>query len=276
MTMKSKQVVVNEKKLSSFESAKAGLRREIKTLQLDVAYEVTRLERLRNEITDIQADKNSLVVARKAFTEEKDSFYKDVVIQKAALSALKADADKKESNATKYLQEANTTSKSTEGRLAAAVQKERDVAEKEQIVLGKKIRVERLAEQNEIGIKILICKKQEYVKKLAELKKDQDAILKGKIEHTALLKQLSEYDASLEKKNQEAEAILKQARVLKIEAESKLAAAKEEARKSQLSVDRQWNEIEIQKKQIKVKELQIKKLIADKKIASDLKKLESK
>lgn len=262
--------------MASKENFEKTLVRDVNTLQNECDYEIARLQRLRNEIKDIESQKKSFELAMQKFDSEKDDFYRDVIIQKAALADLNSKNEKKVSSCQKYLREASDSLKAGQAALKTAEARETvamDISKVNQALLQK---VKALESKNEKALQTLIDQQNRSAALISEAKAIQknNAIDKANNNHN--LMQLKKLQEELATKNKENAEQITSAKLLDLKAQATLNEARDIAKASQLSVDRQWNEIEIQKKNLKIMELRVKKLASDKGITDELKKLEGK
>lgn len=257
--MKTKKQYLLQKQMASKENFEKTVERDIETLQKECDYEINRLQRLRNEIKDIEAQKKSFEVEKQSFKNKEDAFYKDVVIQKSALAVINSVASSKEANAKKYLQEASDKLKSAQATLKTAEARETiatDISKVNQNLLQKAKAIEA---KNEKAIQILVDQQNKTDAIIGEEKAFQkkNAIDKANNERKLLeLNKLQESIKAEQKKNEEKIAT---AKLLNIQAQETLNKARAEAKASQFSIEQQQNTIDIENTKLRARELKLKK-----------------
>lgn len=274
--MKSKKQYQMQKSVMSQETFKNTLARDIAQLQADCDVEITRLTRLRNEIKDIEATRKSFAMEIQSFERAKEEFRKDSEATSQAIVAVGKMNSKKLDDAQKYLDKAALTLKLADERLKTAEAREKITSDIARASQARVDTAKALEAKNEKAIKIITdqqARSRALIEESNNLKRETSA------ESQKCARKAFELSDLEEKLNQERKANEEQiaaAKLLNAKAQETLNEARSVAAASQLSVDRQWNEIEIQKKNIKIIELRITKLASDKGVEEELKKLEGK
>lgn len=273
--MKKKEVITSNMK-ESLEAHASSLRRKIQDLALERDAEIRKIERLRNEAKDWEAQRRSLEISKASHASEKNVFGTYKIATEEAFKIRKNDLDLQEAAIERKRQQGMEAQKSasailkaaegTEARNAALLVKINNEKAKNAVTLEKTQTTLEAAKEER-------SKAEERVRLTYEAEKQNEA---AKRMNEAENKRLEALSASLDAQKVRLDTALTEARVMKKEAEKATEAAKKTVSEGQLSVDRQYNEIEIQKKNLRVTELRIKKLASDKGITKELRALEGK
>src|SRR3990167_3202905 len=256
---KTKKQNLLQKQMASKENFEKTVERDIDTLQKECEYEISRLERLRNEIKDIESKKKSFESEKQNFKNEKDDFYKDVVIQKGALATLNTEATKKESNAKKYLQEASDKLKSAQATLKTSEAREAIVTDISKVNQARLQKAQAVESGNEKAIQILIAQQEKLTALIEEVKSIQKKNAIDKSNNDSKLLQLNKLEETLARKQKENERQIFSAELLKIQAQEILNKSRQEAKASQFSIEQQQNTIDIENTKLRARELNLKK-----------------
>ena len=274
--MKPKKEVILSKNVDSLEAHKRSIEKRIQELALERDAAILTVSRLRNEAKALESQKAS----HEARVRDAETLEAARVSQhEARLAAFKHDKEefrKREEAADRSRQQGIEAEKRADSRLRHA-----ENVEIRQQDLLRRIEVERKKLDTVVEAKrqvlanavIQLEKVEERIVLIYEAEKKNAADEKRNASEKARLSKLERF---LEAKNKDAERKIVDGKLLVAQANAALEAAKEVAIQNQLSVDRQWNEIEIQKAGLKAQELRIAKLARDKGIKDELKKLEGK
>lgn len=261
--------------IKNLQNTASILKAQVESAKKDVQAEVVKLERLRNEETHIEGELRALSISKSDHENQKSADAVALGKEKSAIAKREQECAIKESNTIKCMNDASESLKQVSQKLSAAEAiEQRNTASLKQIELKSKEVSDSIAKSNELLAQIAVKKSEadkatqtalDTQKKASDMEKSNSymsdelhkEVARIAVEHSQNLKILK--DAELEKK---------QAQELK-------NAAEEKAKASQLSVDRQYNEIEIQKKKLEVITLRLEKLAKDKGLEKELQDLKA-
>ncbi len=262
--------------LLRLENQATALREQNRLLKIDVDFNIVNLERLRNEESHIEGELKSLAIAKNDHEQKK-------MADAEKISADRATVAEQVKIAEDTLTRSRQSHVAAAGKLAEANQKvvaaesiEKRNAEFLAGIESIKRNIEDSKSKLADGVKRL-SEQQSKVEGLIALDKElsgENEATKKEIEKQRNLYQSEMVDlAAVRKEN---ERILAEAESLKQQGIASELKASETIKAGQLSVDRQWNQIEIEKKRLEVQQLRIDKLIKDNDLHKQLEDLKGK
>ena len=271
---KSKSEALKEKRIAQLLSTIKDTEGRILELQKTAENEVLRLERLRNEESHIQSRISDLERKESDFLTFKAEQARKIEEQKTALLEREKAVEQEASLSKQRLLEASAKLKDSEAKIRGAEAIEARNAESQMIINSKLSQIE--VERQKLiswtdSFKAARESVDESNKKEEELLKEKEVALSKLREKQKDIQDKQDHLRNLISEN---EGKIKSSAVLRAQASDILAQAEQKAKDSQLSVDRQWNEIEIQKKNLKVIQLRMDKIAREKGIEKELKELE--
>ncbi len=262
MTKTAKQYDLQQQTQSA-ETFKARLDMDILTIRAQINQETTRLERLRNEITDIETQKRNLEAQRSSFVDEMTK-QNAVIAEKQKASRETAEINEKEHQRLIALKNDLIQKKNeVDGTRNTLLLRKSEAEKAEADASNKKSCLESLKKQADARN----AEADSKIKSLEKLISDSEALKnKNALDSLALTNQRNELErirAKYEQLTRENEAILDRK-----EAENRalLEKAQTTTKESQLSVDRQYNDLEIYKKKLKYAELRLTKFANENKL----------